>query len=436
MSKTVTIRHQIGFHSDFPDALANQRPASIGTLRPGTVVPVEKETEGYLFEKELQFSTPEGSIEKISVSSNIWYQDKNGWWYWKGATMTRDDVGGSIEVPRPPEPVIPVVIPENTFDWIEQMKLPNRIPSHWFSTKGKGVKIAIIDAGFDLSDPCFSHLKNKVKCYDLRKNIYKDEEQFKRTDFIDTLQGNDIMPHNIHGTSCLGVLASQHPTKELMGIAPKADFHLFNIYEHHVGPFNTIIIRRSMELFEKAIHLISKMDMDFVSVSVTFPSNDTLPDSIISNVAQSDTIWFWSLKSNSFPSLDQYVLDPSYPISFFDIVKVGTLKENNLSFPNDLIVGENEKEAVDFIFPKNKISITKGKKGIIHNTNIQCSYATPLLTGLAALKLSRLKKDPLFIFNKKTFISELLSETTTHYKNFIPGNDSYSFVRLTENPIA
>ncbi len=437
MSKTITIRHQIGFHMEYPDSSLKKRPQSIGTLQPGTVVPISMEMEGIEFEKELSFIDLKGDIKKHNVKSNIWHQDLNGWWYWNGATFTLEDAEELIGEPAP-SPVIPepILAPEKTFDWAKIMKKSKTIPASWFKNKGKGVNIAIIDAGFDLNDPCFSHLSKKIKTYDLRNSIYNNPLDFKDSKFIETLNGTDKLPSNIHGSSCLGILAAKHPNKELIGIAPEANYHLFNIYEHNIGPFNSIIIRRSIELFKKAILLISQMDIDIVSVSVSMPNDISISDELINQVLKSKGIWFWALKSRNNPSLDKYVLEPTYPNPFFNIQKIATLKQEDLQFPESLVIGEMEKSSIDFIIQKSTISVSKGNRGIDHKSTMQCSYATPLLSGLAALKLNEEKKSNTeFKLNPEKFIKEFQKEVSRFYTDYIPDNDEFTFLRLNEKPI-
>lgn len=448
MSRTITIRHQIGFHSDFPVTEQQKRPLSIGILQPGAVVPVVQEVEGYEFEKELTFSDSNGIVKKFTVKSNIWYQDKNGWWYWNGATKTLEEAEGDTDssdnpIPGPtPDPVTPVIptppieTPETTFDWREKLK-GNVIPSSWWDHSGKGLNIAILDAGFDMRCSAFQHMKSNIKTYDLRKDTYHLLSNIQNEDFVQQLDGKDKLPINGHGTSCLGVLGAKHPQKEIMGLVPDANFHLFNVYEHHIGPFNTVIIKRSKELMEKAFWLISNLDIDIVSISVNYPNDVVISDEIISQMTQTNTLWFWALKSMTNPTLDKYILDPPFPTPFFPRQTIGTLKKNQLSFPNNLVVTDLEQDKINFIIQNSSISLLKGKDKIQHDIPLECSFATPALAGLAALKLNQKKTDdPNFIMNPKTFIPELKKEATRFYKNYIPDDDDYTFLRLFDNQIA
>ncbi len=435
MSRTITIRHQIGFHTVFPSLDLVKRPSAIGTIQPGTIVPITKEEIGYEYEKELSFIDENGLISKQNIQSNIWYQDLNGWWHWEGATKTWEEIKEGFPSPIIPPLPAPVIFPDQTFNWKNKIKSSGSIPTTWLKHKGKGVNVAVIDAGFNLNDSCFSHLQSQVKTYDLRKNKYNSFQLLNDSNFISLLDGKDAMPKNIHGTSCLSILAAQHPQKELLGIIPNANFHLFNVYEHHKGPFNTIIIKRSIELFKKAILLISKMDIDLVSVSISFPQDEILEDELIQKIISSSALWFWALKSQHHPTLDKYILNPSFPSPFFPIQKIGTMLDQQLSDPNSLVVGESEKDGIDFLIQKNKISILIGDK-IDHDRILDCSYATPLLTGIAALLLNEEKKlNPNYHLNPKTFIHKLKKEATRFYQDYNPDIDAFSFLRLEKNPI-
>lgn len=77
----------------------------------------------------------------------------------------------------------------------------------WQRSLGAGIKIALIDDGFDLTHPEFQHL-TPLLSYDV--DDYSEDARPK------TLE-------DTHGTKLAGVLFSNHQTGILNGIAPKAD---------------------------------------------------------------------------------------------------------------------------------------------------------------------------------------------------------------------
>lgn len=436
MPKTITIRHQIGFHAEMPIVHSNHRPLAIGTIQPGAIIPIVQVVEGLEFEKELTFSNARRSIKKIVIKSNKWHQDKNGWWYWDGATRTLEEAetGSTTGLDSMHDATVPpTAAPEKTFEWKSILKFSGAVPPSWFKHSGKGLNIAILDSGFNLQNPALRHLKNKAKTYDLRN--YNNLHKIKDKNFVQNLSGKDKLPGGIHGTSCLSILAANHPQKEIVGLIPDANYHLFNVYEHRTA-FGKPVISRSETLIQKAMWMISNMDMDIVSVSVNYPNNSSIPDDLIGRMVQNNTLWFWALNTATSPSLDKYILNPSYPSPFIPIHTVGTLKKNQLEFPDSLIVTEMEQEKIDFIIQENTISVVCDAKEINHKASLQCSFANPAIAGLAALKINEIKKNRAnFQMNPKTFMPEFKREATRFYRNFIPVDDAFSFLRLTENPL-
>ncbi len=445
MARTITIRHQIGFHADFPESDLSKRPSSIGILQPGAIVPIVGEKEGFEFEKELNFLNDTGDIKKFKVKSNIWYQDMNGWWYWNGATRTleeaesdtdstRDPIPGPTPVPIPVDPVTDPVT--HTFDWRKKARAGQLIPEEWMQQKGEGLNIAIIDAGFDLMSPCFKHLEQRLKTYDPRKEQYNNLNDLRNEQFVKNLAGLDKMPVKSHGTSCLSIMGANDPNKEILGLVPNANFFLFNVYEHQVGPFGSPIIKPSRELMDKAILMISHLEMDIVSVSVDYPDLSIQQDELISQTMSTNTLWFWALKSSANPSLDKYILDANTPTPFFPLNKVGVLLEDRLSQPDTIIVSDIAKEKINFIVQESEITVVEKMDKISHHTLMTCSFATPYMASLAALKLGHEKsKNPAYLVDSKTFISELKNEATRFYKDYIPVEDTYTFLHLNKNPL-
>ena len=78
----------------------------------------------------------------------------------------------------------------------------------WKNTKGKGVKIAVIDDGFDLTHDEFKELTTNFS-YDATQQTLDTSPK----DGVDT-----------HGTKIAGVLFAKHNDKGVEGIAPEAEY--------------------------------------------------------------------------------------------------------------------------------------------------------------------------------------------------------------------
>lgn len=427
MLKTITIEHSIGFHAELPVMRSIKRPVSIGIINKSAKVPIVEEVEGMSFEKELSFSTGDGTFKQFMIKNNKWMKDMNGWWYWAGATTTLQEAEAISDTEV--EPIPSLAPPEKTFDWSEKMKKGGKIPSAWFEHKGEGLNIAILDAGFNTEHESLQHLN--VKTYDMSRAHYSKLSDLQDASFINSLEGNDKIFPKSHGTACLSIMGADASNKEIMGLIPKANFHLFNVYHHRLKSNGKTAISHSKILFERAMWIISQMDMDVVSVSVSYQKNNLLPLALLHKMEQKNTLWFWALK-NSTTLLD-YIDNLTFPSIFFPLQTIAVLEQAKLESPNTIITNDIINEKVDFVLSESVMSIVKNKTTIDHNAIMSCSYATPILAGLAALKINHEKSQNLeFKVDRDAFCKDLKKEVSRFYKNFIPNDDTYTFLRLTD----
>ncbi|MGK0388096.1 MAG: hypothetical protein ACI94Y_000824 [Maribacter sp.] len=428
MIKTVTIEHSIGFHAELPVIGSIRRIAFIGSINKNAKIPITEEVDGVTFEKELTFSIGDGTSKKFMIKSSKWLKDMNGWWYWGGATTTLKEAeaisDGTIEPAPSP------VLPGKTFDWNEKMKRGGKIPSSWFEHQGEGLNIAILDAGFNLEHESFQDIN--VKTYDMSHSRYDKKSDLQDESFVNSLDGKDKVFPKSHGTACLSIMGSNASNKEIMGLIPKANFHLFNVYRHKEKTNGGTFARQSKPFFERAIWIISLMDIDVVSVSVNYSKNNRLPVALLQKIEQKNTLWFWALKNNS--TLLDYVGNLTFPSIFFSLQTIAVLEQTKLASPNTIVRNEIINEKVDYILQKSTISVVKNKENIDHNTTMSCSYATPILVGLAALKINEEKsKNPDFKVDKNAFFIDLKKEVSRFYKDFIPDNDTFTFLNLIDD---
>lgn len=98
----------------------------------------------------------------------------------------------------------PIDTPENNNDWMAEMI---DLRKAWEVTKGKGVKICIIDDGIDLLHPAFSSKSKVLKSIDM----FGDKSS----------RGNHKHSSEMHGTACASIAASNDDRAK--GIAPEAE---------------------------------------------------------------------------------------------------------------------------------------------------------------------------------------------------------------------
>ena len=90
------------------------------------------------------------------------------------------------------------------FDWQEQLK--STLPPGWLATQGKGVKIAVLDSGLNLSHPAFKHFGTAVG-HRYNATLPGDRLLFGGNDDVSE-QKTD---HTDHGTPCLSIISTSTP---------------------------------------------------------------------------------------------------------------------------------------------------------------------------------------------------------------------------------
>lgn len=82
--------------------------------------------------------------------------------------------------------------------------------SEWKETKGKGIKVAILDTGIDFNHP------------DIRDNV-------KGGINLTTNNSNDYMDRQGHGTHCAGIVAATLNGSNVVGVAPEAELYAVKV---------------------------------------------------------------------------------------------------------------------------------------------------------------------------------------------------------------
>jgi hypothetical protein len=102
------------------------------------------------------------------------------------------------------------------FDW---PKMVEDLPGFdWMASRGKGVRIALLDTGFDLSHPALKHLNKKKRLFAVGKTPFSAAEA----------EGNDLISvPDAHGTTTASLLAAKPAqTHNLVGFAPDSILYL------------------------------------------------------------------------------------------------------------------------------------------------------------------------------------------------------------------
>lgn len=153
------------------------------------------------------------------------------------------------------------------FDW--NTAIPN-IPDSWRQTEGQNVKIAILDSGFNLNEPLFSHLSQTGHKYNVTLPGFSIPAAISSG-------GNDDVTDQasfgvMHGTSCLSVLAGMPEAAGtgIKGVAPKAEIFYFKVMDSGARYRKGFIL--------DAIEIALSKNVDIIVTSILPSFNGTYTD--------------------------------------------------------------------------------------------------------------------------------------------------------------
>lgn len=249
----------------------------------------------------------------------------------------------------PPYEVTKVFTPySQTIDW--GLKMFN-IPTFWKFCKGKDIKVAVLDTGFD------------TKHHDLIDNV-KDAKDFtkSRAGYHD-VQG--------HGTHCAGIIAAKDNTSGVVGIAPEAELYIGKVLgDNGSGSEESVV---------NGINWAINSDVDIISMSLGSPyPSERIYDSI--STAISNGMIIVCAAGNEGPYMDSV----GYPAKFDEVIAVGAINQNKKISPFS-----SRGKQVDIVAPGEKILSSYPPNGLAFLSGT--SMATPFVSGVAALILSKHK---------------------------------------------
>lgn len=241
------------------------------------------------------------------------------------------------------------IIPASAFgtDYIDWGLKTVGAESAWQKTKGKGVKVAVLDTGIDSDHP---DLKPNLKAYmDFTGSKYGPEDQ----------QG--------HGSHCAGIIAGSQNNRGMIGIAPEVDLYSAKVLgDDGTGGFDSIVkgIRWAME---------QKVDIISMSLGTSTKPPESVHTLIKQAVAQGIIILAATGNENG---------KVCWPAMYDEVIAVSAI-DNNLqraSFSNYGIKNEITAPGVN---------IVSTYKNAMYARLSGTSMATPLVAGAAALVVAR-----------------------------------------------
>jgi subtilisin family serine protease len=223
-------------------------------------------------------------------------------------------------------------------------------PVAWKTTKGNGVKVAVLDTGVDQTHP------------DLEANIAAV------VDFTGSPSGtNDIQGH---GTHCAGIIAGTDTGTGIVGVAPQVKLYCGKV----LGDNGTGSIENIVKGLQWAIQ--ENVDVISMSLGTTQQPPEKLHESILQAITKGITI-VAATGNNNGPV--------GWPALYDEVIAVSALNEDydRADFSNYGIKNEIIAPGVD---------ILSTYKNHTYARLSGTSMATPIISASAALYISRFKE--------------------------------------------
>lgn len=225
-------------------------------------------------------------------------------------------------------------------------------PTIWGETKGKGVKVAVLDTGCDSKHP------------DLQERIiggrnFTDDDRSDPTIFQD---------YNGHGTHVAGTIAAQQNDKGVIGVAPEASLLIVKVLNRNgSGQYEWII---------KGINYAIEQKVDIISMSLGGPNDmpelyEAIKKAVTNNIL---VVCAAGNEGDGDDSTDEF----AFPGQYNEVISVGSINFNR--HPSDFTNSHNE---IDLVAPGEEILSTyiNGKYATLSGT----SMAAPHVSGALAL---------------------------------------------------
>lgn len=222
------------------------------------------------------------------------------------------------------------------------------VPCYWRLTKGKGVRIAILDTAIAAEHP---NLKEAV------------------VEAIDcTSENNQDAACNIHGTHCAGIIAGRTTNAASIGIAPEASIYSARVVDNQGDCSVKAFVKAIQWAIEKQVHIIS------ISLACN-KEHETMQNAI--NQAIETGIFVVAAVGNSYTACE----DVDFPARYKGVIAVGAVDKNL-----NLAAYSIEGKSVDLVAPGKNILSTYPPN--VFAAMDGTSTAAPFVAGLLALCLN------------------------------------------------
>jgi len=229
------------------------------------------------------------------------------------------------------------------------------VPDWWATTKGEGIKVAVLDTGASLEHP------------DLKDNI-KDS-----CDFTGSSSGvKDIEGHSTH---CCGIIAAIDNGIGVIGVAPRSSLYVCKVLsDNGCGDYNQIA---------SGIDWAISKGVDIISMSLGSPLDSSELYNAVKRAYDKGIIIVCAAGNDG----DNHGDNINYPAKYSEVIAVGSI-DQNMQRSTFSSVGKE----LTVMAPGGKIysCFAPDKYAILSGT----SMATPFISGLCALVLASHRKNP------------------------------------------
>lgn len=225
-------------------------------------------------------------------------------------------------------------------------------PEIWGKTKGKGITIAILDTGCEIS-----HIDLKDRIIGGRN--FTNDDRGDQTIYRD---------YNGHGTHVAGTMAATANDIGVVGVAPEANLLIVKVLDKHgSGQYKWII---------DGIYYAIEQKVDIISMSLG--GSEDVPElhEAVKKAVESEILVVCAA-GNEGDGRDP-TEELSYPAAYNEVISVGAVGQNRRI--SDF---SNSNKEIDLVAPGDKILSTflNGKYAVLSGT----SMATPHVSGALAL---------------------------------------------------
>ncbi|MBT2689521.1 S8 family peptidase [Bacillus sp. ISL-47] len=245
------------------------------------------------------------------------------------------------------------VIPYKVIQQEEEVKeVPKGVeliqaPKIWNETKGKGIKVAVLDTGCDVNHP---DLKDRI----VGGRNFTDDDSSNPDIFTD---------YNGHGTHVAGTIAAQENDAGVIGVAPEAELLIVKVLNKNgSGQYEWII---------NGIHYAIEQNADVISMSLGGPADVPELYNAIKAAVKKNILVVCAAgnEGDGDDSTDEF----AYPGCYNEVISVGAISL--------------ERDSSEFTNSHNEIDCVAPGEGIL-STYLNGKYATLSGTSMAAPHVS------------------------------------------------